>query len=109
MAPDGYSKRSRMIFRIRTFAKPCPMASYDIGQNQGWVKGMSADAAAFVMNGIRQWWGYMGKPCYSKAPPSVGLPDGDGSVQVRNVSSPHQASRLSWRMELHHRAFTTPL
>jgi len=64
--------------------KAVPYGIYDIGANTGWVNvGMSADTAEFAVQSIRQWWRYMGQPCYPKSRRLLICADSGGSNGYR--------------------------
>ena len=81
--------------------KAVPYGIYDIGENKGWVNvGMSGDTAEFAVQSIREWWRYMGKPCYPKARHLLICADSGGSNGYRCHLWKRELQRLATEEKL---------
>jgi hypothetical protein len=64
--------------------KVAPYGVYDLGRNVGWVSvGVDHDTAAFAVESIRRWWGWMGHQSYPDAKRLLITADSGGSNGAR--------------------------
>jgi len=84
-----------------TGPKAVPYGIYDLATNSGWVSvGVDADTAEFAVEGIRQWWKWMGKGRYPKATQIMICADSGGSNGYRSQLWKRELQKFSKQQKL---------